>query len=51
MRLVESFVAVPGMYIREKPTVERFAEMTLLLWDMINKINDTYSLPTKKIGI
>lgn len=37
-RLVESFVAVSGMYIREKPTAERFAETTLLLWDMLRKI-------------
>jgi len=38
MRLVESFVAVSGNYIREKPTVERFAETTLILWQMIAKI-------------
>jgi hypothetical protein len=30
MRLVESFVAVTGQYVREKPTVERFAETLLL---------------------
>jgi 1-acyl-sn-glycerol-3-phosphate acyltransferase len=38
MRLVESFVAVTGKYVREKPTVERFAETTLLLWDLITRI-------------
>jgi hypothetical protein len=38
MRLVESFVAVSGSYIREKPTAERFAETTLLLGDMLNRI-------------
>ncbi|BAY26579.1 phospholipid/glycerol acyltransferase [Calothrix sp. NIES-2100] len=38
MRLVESFVAVSGNYIKEKPTVERFAETTLLLRDMVKKI-------------
>jgi len=38
MRLVESFVAVSGTYIREKPTAERFAETTLLLGDMLNRI-------------
>ena len=38
MRLVESFVAVSGSYIREKPTLERFAETTLILWQMITKI-------------
>jgi len=31
MRLVESFVAVTGRYVREKPTAERFAESALLL--------------------
>ena len=38
MRLVESFVAVTGKYVQEKPTVERFAETTLLMWDMITRI-------------
>ncbi|AKG22665.1 1-acyl-sn-glycerol-3-phosphate acyltransferase [Calothrix sp. 336/3] len=38
MRLVESFVAVTGSYIREKPTAERFAETTLLVWDMVCRI-------------
>jgi hypothetical protein len=38
MRLVESFVAVSGHYIREKMTPERFAETTLLLWDVVAKI-------------
>ncbi|MEA5513354.1 1-acyl-sn-glycerol-3-phosphate acyltransferase [Nodularia sp. UHCC 0506] len=38
MRLVESFVAVSGNYIREKPTAERFAETTLILWKMIARI-------------
>lgn len=38
MRLVESFVEVTGGYVLEKPTVERFAETTLLMWDMITRI-------------
>lgn len=38
MRLVESFVAVTGQYVREKPTAERFAETTLLLWDVVARI-------------
>jgi len=47
MRLVESFVAVSGNYIRENPTVERFAETTLILWQMIAKIkgNKTVQRP------
>ncbi len=38
MRLVESFVAITGKYIREKPTAERFAQTTLRIWDMVNRI-------------
>ncbi|MBF2025921.1 MAG: 1-acyl-sn-glycerol-3-phosphate acyltransferase [Oscillatoriales cyanobacterium C42_A2020_001] len=38
MRLVESFVAVTGTYVQEKPTVERFAEVTLILFDAIARI-------------
>ena len=38
MRLVESFMAVTGSYIREKPTAERFADTTLLIWDMVTRI-------------
>ncbi len=38
MRLVESFVAVTGSYVKEKPTLERFADTTLLLWDLITRI-------------
>jgi 1-acyl-sn-glycerol-3-phosphate acyltransferase len=41
MRLVESFVAVSANYVKEKPTVERFAETTLLLRDMVKKIQGT----------
>ncbi len=33
MRLVESFVAVSGTYVRERPSPERFADTLLLLWD------------------
>ncbi|WP_026100368.1 lysophospholipid acyltransferase family protein [Fortiea contorta] len=38
MRLVESFVAVTIDYIQEKPTVERFAETTLLIFDMMSRV-------------
>jgi hypothetical protein len=33
MRLVETFVAVSGTYVRERPSQERFADTLLLLWD------------------
>lgn len=38
MRLVESFVAVTGSYVWEKPTAERFAETTLIVWEMVMRI-------------
>ncbi|HEY9607274.1 MAG TPA: 1-acyl-sn-glycerol-3-phosphate acyltransferase [Allocoleopsis sp.] len=48
MRLVETFVAVTGNYVLEKPTVERFAETTLLLWDMVTRIkgNSPFGRPS-----
>lgn len=50
MRLVESFVAVSGSYIREKPTAERFAETTLILWKMIARIKGDKVSPTPRLG-
>ncbi len=38
MRIVESFVAVTGTYVKDKPTIDRFAETTLLLWDLVARI-------------
>lgn len=38
MRVVESFVAVTGNYVRENPTPERFAETLLILWQMVTRI-------------
>lgn len=38
MRLVESFVAVTGTYVAERPTFERFAETTLLLFDLMARV-------------
>ncbi|MEH2301849.1 1-acyl-sn-glycerol-3-phosphate acyltransferase [Nostoc sp.] len=50
MRLVESFVAVSGNYIRENPTVERFAETTLILWQMIAKIKGDKAVQRPQLG-
>ncbi|NDJ23730.1 1-acyl-sn-glycerol-3-phosphate acyltransferase [Nostoc sp. B(2019)] len=50
MRLVESFVAVSGNYIREKPTVERFAETTLILWQMITRIKGNKAFQRPQLG-
>ncbi|MBW4511247.1 MAG: 1-acyl-sn-glycerol-3-phosphate acyltransferase [Scytonematopsis contorta HA4267-MV1] len=41
MRLAETFVTVTTNYVQEKPTPERFAEMTLLIFDMMSRIKDT----------
>jgi hypothetical protein len=38
MRLVESFVAVTGRYVKENPSFERFAETTLLVWTTMTRI-------------
>lgn len=38
MRMVESFVAVDGYYIREKPSFERCAETALLMSDMLARL-------------
>ncbi|NJL78499.1 MAG: 1-acyl-sn-glycerol-3-phosphate acyltransferase [Richelia sp. SM2_1_7] len=50
MRLVENFVAVTGKYVREKPTAERFAETTLLIWDMVARIKGTNPFKRPKLG-
>lgn len=50
MRIVESFVAVTGQYVREKPTVERFAETTLLIWDMVCRIKGGNPFNRPKLG-
>jgi len=38
MRLVESFVAVSGRYVKDNPSFERFAETTLLVWATMTRI-------------
>lgn len=38
MRMVESFVAVTGSYLQEKPSAERFGETLLICFDVIARI-------------
>lgn len=38
MRLAETFVAVSGSYVRERPSLERFQETTLLLCDAVARV-------------
>ncbi|MBT9315518.1 1-acyl-sn-glycerol-3-phosphate acyltransferase [Leptothoe spongobia] len=50
MRLVESFVAVTGRYVLEKPTAERFAETVLLLTDMVTRLQGGNPFPRPSLG-
>lgn len=50
MRLVETFVAVNGYYVKEKPTPERFSETTLLLWDFITRLKGGNPFARPKLG-
>ena len=50
MRLVESFVAVTGTYIKEKPSFERFAETSLILFDTIARIKGQKNPPRPRLG-
>jgi hypothetical protein len=50
MRLVESFVSVTGQYVIEKPTVERFSETLLLLWDMVARLKGTSPFSRPRLG-
>jgi 1-acyl-sn-glycerol-3-phosphate acyltransferase len=38
MRLVETFVAVDDTYLKEKPSFERCAEITLLMFDLVARL-------------
>ena len=38
MRLVESLVAVSGHYVKDNPSFERFAETSLILFDVMERI-------------
>ena len=50
MRLVESFVAVTGAYVLEKPTAERFADTTLLMWDILTRIKGSNPFNRPSLG-
>jgi 1-acyl-sn-glycerol-3-phosphate acyltransferase len=43
MRLVEGFVAVTGSYVSAVPSPDRFAETSLILWDVIHKIKGDHA--------
>lgn len=50
MRVVESFVAVSGRYVRERPSQERFADTLLLLWDTQCRIRGQTANQRPRLG-
>jgi 1-acyl-sn-glycerol-3-phosphate acyltransferase len=50
MRIVESFVAVTGHYVKEKPSVERFAETVMILRDLVTRIEGGNPLIHSELG-
>ena len=50
MRLAESFVAVTGTYVQEKPSFERFAETSLILFDLIARIKGEKNPRRPRLG-
>jgi hypothetical protein len=50
MRLVESFVAVSGRYVKDHPSQERFADTLLILWDTMARIKGTNPAKRPRIG-
>jgi len=50
MRLVESFVAVTGNYVQQKPSAERFAETSLLIWDTVAQIKGASPAGRPRLG-
>jgi hypothetical protein len=50
MRLVESFVAVSGRYVKDHPSQERFADTLLILWDTMARIKGSNPARRPRLG-
>ncbi|PSN15358.1 glycerol acyltransferase [filamentous cyanobacterium CCT1] len=50
MRLVESFVAVTGQYVKQRPSAERFAETVMILRDTVCLIQGENPFPRPHLG-
>ncbi|MDF5718724.1 MAG: 1-acyl-sn-glycerol-3-phosphate acyltransferase [Rhizonema sp. NSF051] len=50
MRLAESFVAVTATYVQEKPSFDRFAETSLILFDLIARIKGDKNPRRPRLG-
>jgi hypothetical protein len=51
MRLAESFVAVTEAYVAEKPSFDRLAETTLIMFDAMARIRGDQLLQRPKLGL
>jgi len=51
MRLVESFVAVSGSYVKDDPSQERFADTLLILWDTLCRIRGGKPERRPRLGV
>jgi hypothetical protein len=51
MRLAESFVAVSGGYVAEKPSFERFAETTLIMFDALARLRGDKLPQRPRLGL
>ncbi|MCG6138213.1 MAG: 1-acyl-sn-glycerol-3-phosphate acyltransferase [Nostoc sp. LLA-1] len=51
MRIVESFVAVTANSLQEQPTVDKYAETALLMFDMLSRIQDTTLPGRPRLGL
>jgi 1-acyl-sn-glycerol-3-phosphate acyltransferase len=51
MRLVELFVVMTATYIKEKPSFERLAETTIILFDAIARIKGNKSPSRPRLGL
>jgi hypothetical protein len=38
IRILENFLGITDSYVKDRPTIDRFAELTLLLWDLVTQI-------------
>lgn len=50
MRLVESFVAVTGRYVKDRPTAERFADTLFLMWDVMARFRGSNPFQRPRLG-
>lgn len=50
MRLAESFVAVSETYVQDNPSVERLAEMAMLMFDLVSRIKGISTPARPRLG-